>query len=106
MMPKLVQPASPAGGVARRGRQPAARCGLGLKPEHFRGILETQPNVGFFEIHAENYMVAGGPLHHYLTQIRSHYPCPSTASACRSAARAARRSAPGSPGGLDRPLRA
>jgi uncharacterized protein (UPF0276 family) len=37
------------------------RCGLGLKPEHFRGILETQPNVGFFEIHAENYMVAGGP---------------------------------------------
>ena len=89
MMPKLVQPASPARGVAAPGAASLPpRCGLGLKPEHFRGILETQPNVGFFEIHAENYMVAGGPLHHYLTQIRSHYPRPSTASACRSAARA------------------
>jgi len=75
MMPKLVQPASPARGVAAPGAASLPpRCGLGLKPEHFRGILETQPNVGFFEIHAENYMVAGGPLHHYLTQIRSHYP--------------------------------
>lgn len=51
-----------------------ARSGLGLKPEHFRGILETLPDLGFFEIHAENYLVDGGPFHHYLTQIRSHYP--------------------------------
>lgn len=50
------------------------RSGLGLKPEHFRTILETLPDLGFFEIHAENYMVDGGPFHHYLTQIRSHYP--------------------------------
>jgi hypothetical protein len=50
------------------------RCGLGLKPEHFRSILETRPELGFFEVHAENYMVEGGPLHHYLAQIRSHYP--------------------------------
>ena len=74
-MPKPVYPASPARGAAAPG--PAClppRCGLGLKPEHFRAILETQPEIGFFEIHAENYMVEGGPLHHYLTQIRSHYP--------------------------------
>ena len=51
-----------------------ARSGLGLKPEHFHRILETLPDLGFFEIHAENYMVAGGPFHHYLTRIRSHYP--------------------------------
>ncbi len=50
-----------------------ARSGLGLKPEHFRTILETLPDLGFFEIHAENYMVDGGPFHHYLSQIRSHY---------------------------------
>ena len=49
------------------------RSGLGLKPEHFRQILDTQPALGFFEIHAENYMVAGGPFHHYLTRIREHY---------------------------------
>ncbi len=50
-----------------------ARSGLGLKPEHFRTILETSPDLGFFEIHAENYMVAGGPFHHYLSKIRSQY---------------------------------
>lgn len=51
-----------------------ARAGLGLKPEHFRQIVERWPDLGFFEIHAENYMVDGGPYHHYLTRIREHYP--------------------------------
>ena len=46
------------------------RAGIGLKPEHFIEILETRPAVGFFEVHAENYMVGGGPFHHYLTRIR------------------------------------
>ena len=50
------------------------RSGLGLKPEHFRTILETSPDLGFFEIHAENYMVDGGPFHHFLSRIRSRYP--------------------------------
>ncbi len=68
-MPKPVQPASPASGTGL-----PLRCGLGFKPEHFRALLETQPDIGFFEIHAENYMVEGGPLHHCLGQIRSSYP--------------------------------
>jgi uncharacterized protein (UPF0276 family) len=50
-----------------------ARAGVGLKPEHFQEILATQPDIGFFEVHAENYMVAGGPFHHYLTRIRERY---------------------------------
>ena len=50
------------------------RAGVGLKPEHFQEILATQPDIGFFEVHAENYMVPGGPFHHYLTRIREHYP--------------------------------
>lgn len=50
------------------------RAGLGLKPEHFRQITETRPDLGFFEIHAENYMIDGGPFHHYLSRIRAHYP--------------------------------
>jgi len=53
---------------------PPARGGVGLKPEHFRTIVETWPDIGFFEVHAENYMVAGGPFHHYLTTIRERYP--------------------------------
>ena len=48
--------------------------GVGLRPEHFKEILETRPAIGFFEIHAENYMVAGGPFHHYLERIRADYP--------------------------------
>jgi uncharacterized protein (UPF0276 family) len=50
------------------------RSGLGLKTEHFREVLGTQPDIGFFEVHAENYMVAGGPFHHFLGLIRAQYP--------------------------------
>ncbi|OLF55491.1 DUF692 domain-containing protein [Pseudomonas chlororaphis] len=50
------------------------RAGLGLKTEHFREVLSQQPDIGFFEVHAENYMVAGGPFHHYLGLIREQYP--------------------------------
>ncbi|WP_242168630.1 MULTISPECIES: DUF692 domain-containing protein [unclassified Pseudomonas] len=50
------------------------RAGLGLKNEHFIEVLETSPDIGFFEVHAENYMVAGGPFHHYLGLIREQYP--------------------------------
>ena len=74
-MPTPAQPEPPARGALVPGRPGLPpRCGLGLKPEHFRSILETRPELGFFEVHAENYMVEGGPLHHYLAQIRSHYP--------------------------------
>lgn len=50
------------------------RAGPGLKHEHFVEVLETAPDIGFFEVHAENYMVAGGPFHHYLGLIREQYP--------------------------------
>ena len=60
------------GAAVARGLPP--RGGIGLKPEHFREILETRPDIGFFEIHAENYMVDGGPFHHYLGRIRERYP--------------------------------
>lgn len=50
------------------------RGGVGLKPEHYRAILDDAPDIGWFEIHAENYMGAGGPPHAYLTAIRERYP--------------------------------
>ena len=55
---------------------PASRppAGVELKPEHYVVILDESPDVGFFEVHAENYMGAGGPPHRYLTEIRSRYP--------------------------------
>lgn len=51
-----------------------ARAGVGLKPQHFRDVLDVRPDIGFFEVHAENYMVDGGPFHHFLGRIREHYP--------------------------------
>lgn len=51
-----------------------ARAGVGLKAEHYRHIIETLPDIGFFEVHAENYMGAGGPPHRYLAAIRERYP--------------------------------
>ena len=51
-----------------------ARAGIGLKPQHYQEILRDRPNFGFFEVHAENYMGAGGPPHHYLEAIRKDYP--------------------------------
>jgi uncharacterized protein len=51
-----------------------ARAGVGLKARHYEEILGERPDIGWFEVHAENYMGAGGPPHHYLEAIRRDYP--------------------------------
>ncbi|MHA7776389.1 MNIO family bufferin maturase [Roseibium sp. M-1] len=51
-----------------------ARAGAGLKADHVAAILETSADIGFFEVHAENYMGAGGPPHRQLEAIRDRYP--------------------------------
>jgi uncharacterized protein (UPF0276 family) len=51
-----------------------SRAGVGLKPEHIDAILSERPDVGFFEVHAENYMGEGGPPHRRLEAIRALYP--------------------------------
>src|SRR5580700_5158522 len=50
-----------------------ARAGVGFKPAHFRDILATTQPVGFFEVHAENYMGAGGPPLAQLRALRERY---------------------------------
>ncbi|NUJ81360.1 DUF692 domain-containing protein [Methylocystis sp. FS] len=57
-----------------RPRSLPVRAGVGLKSEHFDDIVTSTPDVGFFEIHAENFMGAGGPPHAQLTRIRQDYP--------------------------------
>ncbi|MFK3645297.1 MNIO family bufferin maturase [Pseudomonas protegens] len=64
----------PGHDIQARASSLPPRAGLGLKTEHFKHVLEEQPDIGFFEVHAENYMVAGGPFHHYLGLIRERYP--------------------------------
>ena len=50
-----------------------ARAGVGFKPEHFRDVLAAAQPIGFFEVHAENYMGAGGPPHAQLRALRERY---------------------------------
>lgn len=52
---------------------PKSLAGIGLKSCHYGEILERLPPLGFFEIHAENYMGAGGPPHRWLNAIRENY---------------------------------
>lgn len=48
-------------------------AGVGFKPEHFDAIRTTPPALGFFEVHAENYMGAGGLPHAQLGLLRRDY---------------------------------
>ncbi len=50
-----------------------ACAGVGFKPAHFRDILAAAQPIGFFEVHAENYMGAGGPPHAQLAALRQRY---------------------------------
>ena len=72
----------PIGGVA----------GTSFKHEHLAAILEDGPQRGFFEVHAENYMGAGGPPHRMLERLRRDHPL-SLHGVCMSI---------GGPGPLDR----
>jgi len=49
------------------------RAGVGFKPAHFDEIMGSEPQIGFIEIHAENYMGAGGPAHRQLETLRERY---------------------------------
>jgi uncharacterized protein (UPF0276 family) len=49
------------------------RAGVGFKPEHFSTINSAPQPIGFFEVHAENYMGAGGPPHAQLGRLREDY---------------------------------
>ncbi len=52
----------------------SAKAGASFKPEHFDAIAEDKDFSGFFEVHAENYMGAGGPPHLKLAAIRQRFP--------------------------------
>jgi uncharacterized protein (UPF0276 family) len=50
-----------------------ARAGIGLKHGQVAELLALRPDIGFLEVHAENYLVDGGPLHHALTRVRERH---------------------------------
>lgn len=48
--------------------------GLGLRSTHYSDILSGEPNVDWFEVISENFMVDGGQPLAILEQIRERYP--------------------------------
>ena len=55
-----------------------ARAGIGLRAEHFHDVLTQRPDIGWFEVHSENYFGVGqrqgGVPLEYLEKIRRDYP--------------------------------
>lgn len=48
--------------------------GLGLRTEHYEYVLQNTPDVDWFEVVTENFMVSGGKPRYYLEQISERYP--------------------------------
>ena len=53
---------------------PALTAGVGLKPEHCDDALRCRAPGLWFEVHAENHMVAGGPRRAWLQAVRQAHP--------------------------------
>jgi uncharacterized protein len=51
-----------------------ARAGIGLRAPHYRQLLKELPNIGWLEVHSENYFAEGGQPWHFLQRLREHYP--------------------------------
>ena len=51
-----------------------AAIGIGLRSQHYQAMLDTRPEIGFLEIHSENYFNAHSKNHYYLEQIAPYYP--------------------------------
>lgn len=50
------------------------RAGIGLKPEHYRAVLDCAADGLWLEVHPENYMVDGGPRLAWLEAIGALRP--------------------------------
>ena len=55
-------------------KPPFLGFGLGLRPQHYAEILDGAPEVDWFEIISENFMVDGGQPLRMLDRIRQRFP--------------------------------
>lgn len=49
-------------------------AGLGIKPQHFDDALAARAPGLWYELHPENYLVAGGPRRAWLHRLRERHP--------------------------------
>jgi uncharacterized protein (UPF0276 family) len=55
-------------------KPPYLGFGLGLRAQHYSEILDASPNLDWFEVISENYMIPGGQPLHMLDRIAERYP--------------------------------
>ncbi|MGR5149046.1 DUF692 domain-containing protein [Photobacterium alginatilyticum] len=48
--------------------------GVGLRSPHITQVLEEKPNIGWLEVHSENYFTTTSTARQQLRQIAEHYP--------------------------------
>lgn len=48
--------------------------GVGLRTDHYQYVIDNKPDLDWFEVISENYMVAGGKPKYYLHAVRENYP--------------------------------
>ncbi|WP_339453081.1 MNIO family bufferin maturase [Pseudomonas sp. EA_5y_Pfl2_R50] len=53
---------------------PSLGYGLGLRSAYYQQILEESPDVDWFEVVSENFMVQGGKALYYLDAVAERYP--------------------------------
>jgi uncharacterized protein (UPF0276 family) len=51
-----------------------ARAGIGLRAPHYRELLDRRPDIGWVEVHSENYFGGGGQPRWFLERVRRDYP--------------------------------
>ncbi len=51
-----------------------AAAGIGLRAPHVAELCRSRPQIGWLEVHSENYFVEGGPALSALESIRADYP--------------------------------
>ncbi len=47
--------------------------GIGLRPPYYQEVLENPPDIGWFEVHPENYF-GGGKPQYFLSEVCKSYP--------------------------------
>jgi len=60
--------------VAAANHPVARGVGIGLRAPHYRAVLDQRPDVGWIEVHTENYLARSGWDWHVLRTLRRDYP--------------------------------
>lgn len=73
-LPASVENSAAGFGASGIGTTGSGVTGIGWRHPHYAAVLETLPQLGFLEVHSENFFALGGAALATLMQARQHYP--------------------------------